>query len=193
MLIEAIKQIKTALVLLILLTILTGFIYPLAMTGLAQHFFPSQANGSLIESNHTWIGSKFIGQYFTSPTYFWGRPSMTKPFPYNGASSSGSNSGPSNPDFLATVKERIALLQRYPHDFEEIPVDLVTASGSGLDPDISPMAAFYQAARIADARHIPKSLVEEIIENHIQNRTFGLLGEARVNVLELNLALDQLK
>ena len=191
---EAMHQMRTAFILLVLLTVITGLLYPLLVTALAHVFFPWQANGSLIEKDGKKIGSVLMGQDFTSPTYFWGRPSATSPFPYNGESSSGSNSGPSNMDFLALVKGRIDHLKTANGDNDQlIPVDLVTASGSGLDPDISPHAAFYQASRVAKARHIPEKVVNALIENQIIKRTFALFGEPRVNVLQLNLALDNLK
>lgn len=191
---EAMKHMKTALILLIVLTCITGLFYPLAVTGLAQLLFPGQANGSLIKQNNQVIGSRFIGQSFSSPAWFWGRPSATKPYPYNGAASSGSNSGPTNPDFLATVKERvIQLKETIPQNSDAVPVDLVTASGSGLDPDISPYAAYYQSARIAKAHNLPLEEIKKLIQTHIKNRTMGILGEPRVNVLELNLALDNLR
>lgn len=191
---EAINQIKTALLLLIILTILTGFIYPLAVTALAQLFFPWQANGSLIKQNGQFIGSNLIGQSFTSPSYFWGRPSATTPYPYNGSSSSGSNLGPSNPDLFTAVKNRITQLkQADPQNNKAVPVDLVTASGSGLDPEISPLAALYQVSRIAKARQIPASDVYNLINRYSKNRTWRLLGEPRINVMELNLALDRLR
>lgn len=191
---ELIAQMRTALILLILMTVLTGLLYPLAVTGLAQLFFPQKANGSLIEMNNRVIGSRLIGQSFTSNAYFWGRPSATSPSPYNGEASSGSNLGPTNPIFFATVKERITQLkQASPQNNNVIPGDLVTASGSGLDPEISPQAAFYQVARIAKERNLSEKEVHTLIEQHIQNRTLGLLGEPRINVLELNLALDHLR
>ena len=191
---EAMEQMKTALILLIAFTVLTGLLYPLAVTGFAQLLFPAKANGSLMKQNDKVIGSRLIGQFFSSPAYFWGRPSATSPYPYNGEASSGSNLGPTNPNFLATVKERIfQLKEATPQNNDSIPVDLVTASGSGLDPDISPYAAFYQAARIAKARNLSEEEVKKIIQEHIKNRTLGLLGEPRINVLELNLALDRLR
>ncbi len=191
---EVIAQMRTALILLIVLTVLTGLLYPLAVTGLAQLLFPTQANGSLIEHNNRVIGSRLIGQSFTSNAYFWGRPSATSPYPYNGEASSGSNSGPTNPSFLATVEDRIAQLkQASPQNNNAIPVDLVTASGSGLDPDISPQAAFYQVARIAKTRNLSEKEIQSLIQQYTQHRTFGLLGEPRINVLELNLALDHLR
>lgn len=191
---EAIEQMKTAFILLLMFTVLTGLLYPLVVTGLARLFFPEEANGSLIKQNDTVLGSRLIGQSFSSLAYFWGRPSATNPYPYNGEASSGSNSGPSNPNFLTTVQERIIRLKKA--DIQNnnlIPVDLVTASASGLDPDISPFAAFYQASRIARARNFPPEAIKNLIQKHIKNRTLGLLGEPRINVLELNLALDSLR
>lgn len=194
MLTEFLKQIKISLILLGLMTILTGLLYPLCVTGIAQLLFPWQANGSLIKENNKLIGSALIGQSFDSPNYFWGRPSATSPYPYNAASSSGSNMGPSNPAFLETVKERINHLQKNDlANHQLIPVDLVTASGSGLDPDISPLAAFYQAPRIAKANHIPEKQIEDLIKNLIHPRRFGILGEPRINILALNIALNQLR
>ena len=191
---EAVKQIRPALALLVFLTLITGLLYPLLVTGFAEFFFPVEANGSLIEKNGKKIGSVFIGQSFYSTHYFWGRPSETVPFPYNGEASSGSNSGPSNLKFLATVQQRVLDLQHSsPNNKHLIPVDLVTASGSGLDPEISPLAAFYQVSRIAKARQIPESTLQALIQRQIKTRPFQLLGEPRVNVLELNLALDNLR
>lgn len=191
---EAIKQIKTAFILLILLTVLTGLLYPLAVTALAQLFFPEAANGSLIKHHGQTIGSRLIGQSFTATAYFWGRPSATTPYPYNGNASSGSNLGPSNPDLLHAVKGRIALLQQAdPHNKQAIPIDLVTASASGLDPEISPFAAQYQVPRIAKARKIPEAAISALINQYRNKRTWGLLGEPRINVLQLNIALDNLR
>lgn len=189
---ELLTQLRTGLILMILLTLITGLIYPLLVTGLAQLFFPWQSNGSLIKKEGKFIGSRWIGQRFSDPGYFMGRPSATTPFSYNGASSSGSNSGPSNRVFLETVKARSAQLKPYTslnHPF--IPVDLVTASASGLDPEISPEAAFFQVSRIATVRKIPENEIAALIHRQIQQRTFGILGEPRVNVLQLNLALMQ--
>lgn len=189
---EAVKQMTVAIRLLILLTIITGFVYPIVVTGLAQWFFPKQANGSLIEKNGQLMGSLFIGQSFTSPNYFWGRPSKTAPYPYNGAASLGSNSGPSNPNFLTMVEARIQHLNSFNEQKNDlIPVDLVTASASGLDPEISPFAAFYQVTRIAKARHLPEAQVNALVQRQIKGRSWGLLGEPRINVLQLNLALDE--
>ena len=193
MLQEILKPIKTAFILFILFTLLTGLIYPLIVTGIAQVFFPWQANGSIIKKHDQALGSLLIGQSFTEPKYFWSRPSATTPFPYNALSSSGSNMGPSNPDFLKTVKHRISYLQKEnPKSHYPIPVDLVTASGSGLDPEISPAAAFYQASRIAKTRSLSEKKVHELIRKLIQKPSFGILGEPRVNVLKLNLELDYL-
>lgn len=194
MLRESLSQIRTALCLLTVLTLLTGLFYPVLVTVLAQLFFPQQANGRLIEKNGQLIGSVLIGQAFSSPHYFWGRPSATQPFPYNAAASSGSNMGPSNPDFLATLNERVQFLQKFNGDSNTfIPVDLITTSASGLDPEISPIAAFYQVSRIANARHIQETVIQELITKYTKERTLTLLGEPRVNVLQLNLALDELK
>ncbi|MDQ2994180.1 MAG: potassium-transporting ATPase subunit KdpC [Pseudomonadota bacterium] len=194
MLTESLKQIKIALTLLILLTAITGLIYPLVVTGLTQLFFPWQSNGSLIEYKGEIIGSALIGQSFTAPDSFWGRDSATSPFPYNAKSSTGSNRGPSNPAFLMAIKSRIQHLQKYnPKKDILIPIDLVTASASGLDPDISPLAAFYQAPRIVATNHIAEKKILALITDSIQKRDLCLLGEPRVNVLELNLALDKLR
>jgi K+-transporting ATPase ATPase C chain len=163
------------------------------VTDIAQLFFPFQANGSLITRHHQLIGSELIGQSFTDKQYFWGRPSATQPFPYHAANSSGSNFGPTNPYFLSILQARIAMLKKSnPSQKGLIPVDLVTASGSGLDPDISPLAAHYQAQRIAKARGIPEKKILLLIENLTKDRTLGILGEPRLNVLQLNLALDNL-
>jgi len=189
------KNIRIASKLLVVLTVLTGVIYPLVVTGLAQLFFPSQAQGSLVHVKGKVLGSRLLGQTFTDPQYFWGRPSATTPFPYNATASQGSNVGPSNPEFLATVQARVAALQKAnpPRVTDKrIPVDLVTASGSGLDPEISPRAAYYQVARVAQARGQAPEKIRALVEHCIQPRTFGILGEPRVNVLELNLALDNL-
>lgn len=191
---EAMSQIKTALILLVLLSAITGLIYPLIVTALAQLLFPYQANGSLILQNSRVVGSEYIGQNFSSLSYFWGRPSMTSPYAYNGEASSGSNNGPTNPNFLALVQERMNQLKKWhSENNQSTPVDLVTASGSGLDPELSPYAAFYQAARVAKLRQLPEAKVLELIKQQIKYRTWGLLGEPRVNVLQLNLALDALR
>lgn len=188
-----VTEFKTAFKLIILLTVITGLIYPLLITGIAQLFFPWQANGSLIEDNGKIIGSVLIGQAFDAPEFFWPRPSATSPFPYNAAESGGSNMAPSNPDFLKLVTERIAKIkQSDPENNLPIPIDLVTASASGLDPEISPLAAYYQATRIAKTHHVPEMVITQLIEDHIKNRTCMLLGQPRVNVLELNIALNKI-
>lgn len=190
---ETFSGIRAGLIYISSFTLLTGFVYPIIITGCAQLFFPWQANGSLIEQNGTIIGSALIGQYFTDPKYFWGRPSATTPFPYNSESSSGSNMGPSNPRFLTIVSNRISAVKQFHPDTEElIPVDLVTASGSGLDPDISPLSAYYQVPRIAKARNISEEEIQELINNLIKKRPFFILGEPRVHILQLNIALDSL-
>jgi K+-transporting ATPase ATPase C chain len=187
------QQIRPALTMLLILTVLTGLVYPLAVTGLAQLFFPDQANGSLIIHNGKVIGSKLIGQYFDRPEYFWSRPSATSPFPYNAAASSGSNLGPTNPALIEAVKARVAAFRAAdPGNDSPIPIDLVTASGSGLDPHISPAAALYQLKRVARARGLNDDTVLTLVTQHTEGRQFGLLGERRVNVLQLNLALDAL-
>jgi K+-transporting ATPase KdpC subunit len=188
------SQIRPALMLLLTFTVLTGLIYPLVVTGLAQLVFPRQANGSLIVQNGQAVGSTLIGQPFDDPQYFWGRLSATRPYPYNAASSSGSNLGPSNPALLDQVKARIAALKAAdPTNTQPIPVDLVTSSGSGLDPDISVAAALYQLPRVARLRGLSESALRSLVDQYIQGRTLGFLGEPRVNVLELNLALDGIK
>ena len=185
------EQLKPAIMMLIVLTAMTGVIYPLAVTGLAQLFFPEQANGSLIVRNGRVVGSRLIGQYFDKPDYFWGRPSATVPFPYNAAASGGSNLGPTNPALVHAVKARVeALRAADPGNDNPIPVDLVTASGSGLDPHISPAAALYQVKRVARARQRDEGVVSALVARHTEGRQFGVLGERRVNVLLLNLALD---
>lgn len=194
---ESVKQIKTATIFLFLFTLITGLIYPVVVTAFAQLFFPYQANGSLLKINGKIVGSTLIGQYIDIPNYFWGRPSATTPFPYNAANSSGSNMGPSNPEYLTSVEQRIRVLQQYNLTTKKtnrlIPVDLVTASASGLDPEISPLAAIYQVPRIAKARNIPEKEIQLLVTQLTKNRTLHLLGEPRINVLELNLALDQIK
>jgi K+-transporting ATPase ATPase C chain len=185
------RQLRAALVSLGLLTLLTGLVYPLVVTGLAQVVFPRQANGSLIVRNGKAVGSELIGQPFDDPKYFWGRPSATSPSPYNAGSSSGSNLGPTNPDLEKAVKERVeALRTADPGSTGPVPVDLVTASASGLDPHISPAAALFQVRRVASARGVDVAAVRQLVERHVEDRTFGILGEPRVNVLALNLALD---
>lgn len=185
---------RPAIVLLLLMTVLTGIIYPLVITGIAQVLFPAQAGGSVITRGGKPIGSRLIGQPFSSAGYFWSRPSASTPQPYNGLDSTGSNLGPLNPALVQAVKARIAALRAAdPGNTAPIPVDLVTASASGLDPDISLAAAYYQAGRIARARHLSLATVRGLIAAHAHHPWLGLLGEPRVNVLELNLALDAVK
>lgn len=182
---------KPALILFTLMTLLTGVAYPLLVTGLAQLIFPQQANGSLITNNSgNVVGSQLIGQASSNPSYFWGRPSATAPYPYNAGASSGSNLGSTNPALLDVVKARIEALQAAdPDNKAAIPVDLITASASGLDPHISPAAAEYQVGRVARTRNIDPKKLRELVESHAENRQWGLFGESRVNVLKLNLAL----
>ena len=184
-------HLRISLLMLLVFTVITGVLYPLAVTGIAQAVFPRQANGSLIRQHGQVIGSALIGQPFRSPRYFWSRPSATAPFPDNSLASGGSNLGPTNPVLLQQVKARIAALHAAdPSQHAPIPVDLVTASGSGLDPDISPAAALYQVPRIARLRHLSEQRVRALVARYTTLRQLGFLGEPRVNVLELNLALD---
>lgn len=188
------SAIRPALVLLGLFTFLTGLVYPAVVTGVAQALFADAANGSLIEVQGQARGSRLIGQPFSSPGYFWSRPSATGPVPYNGASSSGSNLGPLNPALIDAVKQRVAALAESSAGHTgAVPVDLVTASASGLDPHISPAGALYQVERVAKARGLAVAQVRKLVEDHTEPRTLGVLGEPRVNVLELNLALDSLR
>jgi K+-transporting ATPase ATPase C chain len=187
------RLLRNSLMMLLVMTIITGIAYPLLVTGLSQLLFPSQANGSLIAKNGQPIGSTLIGQSFTEPKYFWGRPSATSPQANNGTGSGGSNLGPTNPALADAVKERIAALQSAdPGNRAPVPVDLVTSSGSGLDPEISPAAAQYQLARVAKARGLSDPQLSLLIAQATSGRQLGLLGEPRVNVLQLNLALDAL-
>ena len=184
-------HIRSSLILLVVLTAVTGVIYPLVITGIAQVTFPAQANGSLIFKGGQPVGSALIGQPFDDPKYFWPRPSATSPFPDNAGASSGSNQGPLNPALAQAVQGRVdALRAADPGNAAPVPVDLVTASGSGLDPHISPAAALYQVPRVARERKLDVETVRTLVERHIEGRTFGFLGEPRVNVLALNLALD---
>lgn len=184
---------RPALTLFVVLSLITGLLYPLLVTGVAQTAFPHQANGSLITQGGKTVGSELIGQSFTEPGHFWGRPSATAPMPYNASASGGSNLGPTNPALTDAVKARIeALRAADPGNTQPVPVDLVTASASGLDPHISPAAAAYQAERVARARSLPVAQVQALVQQHTENPWLGLLGEPRVNVLALNLALESL-
>jgi potassium-transporting ATPase KdpC subunit len=184
---------RPAITLFVLLSVATGIVYPLLVTGVAKLVLPDQAAGSLIVKDGKPVGSKLIGQNFSDPKYFWGRPSATGPMPYNASASSGSNQGPLNPALVDAVKGRIAALKEAdPTNNAPIPADLVTASGSGLDPHISPAAASWQAPRIARIRSLSEAEVSKLIDAHTEGRQLGLLGEPRVNVLNLNLALDRL-
>ena len=186
--------IRPALILFAIMTLLTGIIYPLLVTGIARLIFPYQAAGSLLLREGQPIGSRLIGQSFSDPKYFWGRPSATTPQPYNGAASGGSNLGPLNPALVAAARARVtALREADPDNTALVPVDLATASGSGLDPHISVAAAQYQASRIARVRGVPLAAVRTLIAAHTQGRFLGIVGEPRINVLELNLALDELR
>ena len=188
------RELKTALVLLILMTVLTGGVYPLFVTGFAKTFFPYQAEGGLIVRNGKIVGSELIGRPCDDPGCFRGRPSATSPFPYNAAASSGSNLGPTNPALVQAVQERDKRLKESdPGNTLPIPIDLVTASASGLDPEITPAAALWQVPRVARARGLAEARVRTLVEEHVRGRTFGVLGEPRVNVLMLNLALDEEK
>ncbi|MEM5458363.1 MULTISPECIES: potassium-transporting ATPase subunit KdpC [Paraburkholderia] len=186
--------IRPVLVLFILMTVITGVLYPVVVTALGRGAFAAQAGGSLIEKNGKPVGSKLIGQQFDAPYYFWGRLSATSPMPYNAQSSGGSNLGPTNPALADEIKGRLDALKAAGNDMSQpVPVDLVTSSGSGLDPQISPAAAAYQVERVAKARSLPVDQVRDLVASNTQGRQFGIFGEARVNVLQLNLALDDLK
>ena len=188
------KQLKPVFMVFLLLTVVTGIVYPLLVTGVAQLVFPEKANGSLMRSEGGYAGSELIGQPFDEPKYFWGRLSATPDFPYNSASSSGSNMGPSNPALVEAVKARVEALQKAdPGNQSSIPIDLVTSSGSGLDPHISPAAALYQASRVARFRGLSEERVRTLVDQFTEPRQWGFLGEPRVNVLRLNLALDGLQ
>lgn len=187
-----VRELRIATIVFLLLTVVTGLAYPGLVTLIARVAFPDQAAGSLIRVEGRLVGSRLIGQPFSSPRYFWGRPSATGPMPYNGAVSSGSNQGPLNPALLAAVQSRIAALRAAdPGNTGPVPVDLVTASASGLDPHISPAAADFQVPRVARERGLPQAQVRQLVRDATEGRTFGMLGEPRVSVLELNLALDR--
>jgi K+-transporting ATPase ATPase C chain len=186
--------VRPALIFMVVMTVLTGVIYPLVITGISQVVFPHQANGSLLYHGDKLVGSELIGQPFDDPRYFWSRPSATGPVPYNAAASSGSNLGPIEPNLTAAFQSRAeALKAADPDNDKPIPVDLVTASSSGLDPHITPAAAEYQVSRVAKARGLEEKALRELVAKHTEPRTFGLLGEERVNVVTLNLELDQTK
>jgi len=187
-----VRDIRTAFLLLVAITGLTGVAYPLAVTALAQGLFPRQANGSLVVAEGRVQGSALIGQPFDDPAYFWSRPSATVRFPYDAAASSGSNLGPTSAALLDAVRDRVAALRAAdPDNRMPIPVDLVTASASGLDPHLSPAAAHWQAGRVARARHLAPAALDALIAEHTEDRWLGVFGETRVNVLALNLALDR--
>jgi K+-transporting ATPase ATPase C chain len=186
------EQLRPAIMTLLLLTLATGVLYPLAVTGVAQLAFARQANGSLIRKAGRELGSDLIGQPFSNPKYFWSRPSATAPYPCNASASSGSNLGPANPALANAVKGRVADLRKAdPEASGSVPVDLVTASGSGLDPHISPAATDFQVRRVAKARNMSEAQVRRLVALHTEARQLGFLGEPRVNVLKLNLALDE--
>ena len=188
------NMLRSVLVLFLVLTLLTGVVYPLVVTGVAQFLFPAQAHGSLIARGWKTVGSALIGQNFTDPKNFWGRPSATGPMPYNAAASSGSNQGPLNPALTEAVKGRIeALRAADPGNTAPVPVDLVTASASGLDPHISPAAARYQIARVSKARGLGADKVQSLVDQQTEKPLLGFLGESQVNVLKLNLALEAVR
>lgn len=185
---------RPALMLFVLLSVVTGLLYPLLLTGAAQLAFPHQANGSLIRRDGVVVGSELVGQAFSEPGYFWGRPSATGFLPYNGAASGGSNFGPAHPALAEAVQRRLAALREAdPGNRAPVPVDLVTASASGLDPHISPAAAMYQVARVARARGVAPGQLIPLLDKHTMAPWLGVMGEARVNVLTLNLALDAMR
>lgn len=184
-------QLRNAVTVFVVMSVVTGVLYPLALAGVGALLFGDAASGSVFERDGKAVGSRLLGQPFSDPKYFWSRPSVTAPQPYNGAASTGSNLSPTNAALLASIEERVQALRAVdPANAAPVPVDLVTASGSGLDPHISPAAALYQAARVARVRGLAVDVVRELVAVHTEGRTFGLLGEPRVNVLALNLALD---
>lgn len=188
------KMLRSTISIFLALTLVTGVAYPLVVTGVSHVFMPGKATGSVIAREGRAVGSDLLGQSFTSPGYFWGRPSATGPQANNGAASTGSNLSPTNPALLAAIAARVrALRDADPANTAPVPVDLVTASGSGLDPHVSPAAALYQVSRVARARGLPEARVRALVQSQIEGRTFGVLGEPRVNVLRLNLALDASK
>ena len=188
------KELRPAVVSFLLLMLLTGIAYPLLVTGISQLTMPERANGSMIMKDGKPVGSELIGQSFSDPKYFWSRPSATGPMPNNPTASGGSNLGPTNPALMDAIKARVqALTDADPGNKQPVPVDLVTASASGLDPHISPAAAQYQLARVARVRHLNPDKLRKLVDEHTEGRQFGILGEPRVNVLELNLALDRLR
>jgi K+-transporting ATPase ATPase C chain len=191
---EFLTQIKISALFVAVFTVLVGLVYPVGLTLVGQVLFPKQANGSLIVVNGKTVGSELIGQTFDDPKYLWGRPSATSPSTYNAASSGGSNLGPTNPALIDAVKGRVETLRKAdPENGAPVPMDLVTSSGSGLDPHISPAAAYYQASRVAKVRNLDLKVVQDLIDRHIEGRWLGFIGDPRVNVLKLNLALDALK
>jgi K+-transporting ATPase ATPase C chain len=188
-----VKTLRQTLVMLLVMAVLTGVIYPLVVTGIARGLFAHQAGGSMIMQDEKIVGSELIGQPFSDPGYFWSRPSATSPVSYNASASSGSNLGPTNPALLEAIRDRIAVLRAAdPNNDAKVPIDLVTASGSGLDPHISPAAAEYQVERVARARGVSADVVRALVAKYTQGRQWGVFGEPRVNVLDLNLALDSL-
>ena len=188
------EQIRSAILMFVILSLLTGIFYPVFITGVAYIFFPHQATGSMLYQNNKLLGSALIGQEFTDPKYFWGRISETSPVAYNSSSSSGSNLGPSNPALIEKVKVRIRALKEFdPDNTNPVPIDLVTSSASGLDPHISIAGAYYQIPRVARMRGLTEDTVKAIVNKHTNSRIFGLIGEPVVNVLELNLELDSIK
>ncbi|TAK08963.1 MAG: potassium-transporting ATPase subunit KdpC [Candidatus Manganitrophaceae bacterium] len=187
------RELRPALLMFLVLTVITGALYPLGVTGIAGLLFPNQVDGSLIRKEGEVVGSRLVGQPFDDPKYFWGRPSATGPFPYNASASSGSNLGPANDVLKKAVAERVAALKSAdPENTDPVPVDLVTASGSGLDPHITPASAEYQVGRVAKRRGLEKAVVRGLISGQTEGRQFGVLGEQRVHLLGLNLALDDL-
>jgi K+-transporting ATPase ATPase C chain len=188
------EQIKSAILMFVILSLLTGIFYPAFITGAVYIFFPHQATGSMLYRNNKLLGSALIGQEFTDPKYFWGRISETSPVAYNSSSSSGSNLGPSNPALIEKVKARIRALKEFdPDNTNPVPIDLVTSSASGLDPHISIAGAYYQIPRVARMRSLTEDMIKAIVNRHTNGRIFGLIGEPVVNVLELNLELDSIK